>query len=92
MVQQTGDGPRVRRVLVDEAAVLMSANSHGLMPAVDLHHPEAARALGGSANGDVFMHQLGVCHKHMQPVNAFVPTDISQVFNPSVVQGTLEQL
>ena len=92
MVQQTAAGPKARRLLLPEVASIFHARRYGVEAAIDLQHPKAASALGGGANGDVFMFQLSRALKHLRPPNPFVPTAIEQVVDMDVVLGTLDRL
>ena len=92
MVQQTATGPKVRRLLLPEIASIFHARRYGVEAAVDLTHPKAASALGGGANGDVFMFQLGRALKHLRPPNPFKPTAIEEVVDMDVLLGTLDRL
>ena len=60
--------------------------------AVDLNHPKAKSALGGGANGDVFMFQLERFLQHMRPPNPYRPTSVEDVQDPAVSIGLLNML
>ena len=92
MVQKTATGLKPRRLILPEVAALFDATSYGVKAAVDLAHPKAASALGGGANGDVFMFQLERFLQHMRPPNPFRPTSIEDVQDPKVALGLLQVL
>lgn len=91
-MQKTDQGPIIRRLLVQEMPSIFNATRYGVEAAVDLQHPKAASAFGGSANGDVFMFQLQRLITHIRPPQPFVPTSIDQVFDPATAIGLLEVL
>ena len=82
----------MRRLLVQELPAIFDANRSAVEAAVDLQHPKAASAFGGSANGNVFMFQLEQLTQHIRPPQPFVPTSIDQVFDPATAVGLLEVL
>ena len=92
MVQETENGPAVRRVLKVEAVALFRAHYRDIDPAVDLASTRVLETLGGGCQGDMFMEQLERVLVHCRPENTFVPTSIDQVRDPAVVLGTLEQM
>ena len=57
----------MRRLLVQELPAIFDANRYAVEAAVDLQHPKAASAFGGSANGNVFMFQLEQLTQHIRP-------------------------
>ena len=92
-MQRTANGlMRPRRLLLPEVAPLFDASSYGVKAAVDLEHPKAKSALGGGANGDVFMFQLERFLTHMRPPNDYRPTSIEDVQDPAVDIGLLAVL
>ena len=91
-MQLTAQGLRPLWLVIDEVASLFHANYYGVQAAVDLSHPKAASALGGGAQGDVFMFQLERFLQHMRPPNPFRPTSIEDVQDPAVAIGLLEVL
>jgi hypothetical protein len=91
-VQQTPKGLRPRRLLLPEVAPLFDATEYGVKAAVDLNHPKAASALGGGANGDVFMFQLEQFLQHMRPPNPYRPKSVEDVQDPAVAIGLLNIL
>ena len=92
MVQETENGPAVRRVLKVEAVALFRAHYRDIDPAVDLDSTRVLETLGGGCQGDMFMEQLERMLVHCRPENTFVPTCIDQVRDPAVELGTLEQM